>query len=296
MRRILVRLGRVGVLLAAGGCTAELTAPRAATDGASGYSEWATITCVRTEQGCPIPGIVVIGHPNEPKCDPWSDPSWCQGGYECIEAAGFPGFPEFVGLASCPPGGYPPPPPPGGGGGGTPTVPRPELEQPDTACNTGDPVIESQAIQTVLHDLWRRSNPTASAHSQRVEQGGWIVSDGAGGFRFEEFPANWLRTPCSIIFPQVFTPPAGVVAWVHTHPYANGDRQTECQQEPVKGGVLVPFKYTGNPSVGDDAMTRAIRQGGYPHLIGYMIDANHIVRSTGDNTPGGVRPLPRCGY
>jgi hypothetical protein len=296
-RTTLSRLACLGVLtFAAGACATDLTGPPAAVDGDPARSGGTSIACVRTEQGCTLPGVVVIGHPEEP-CDPWLDSSWCKGGGECIESVGIPVEP--IGIANCPPGGGPIPslPPTGGGGGKPPSGdPKTHPVEPDTACQTGDPVIESQAIQSVLHDLWQRSNPAAAAHSQRVEQGGWIVTDGVGAFQFSEFPASWSRTPCGIAFPASFTPPSGVVAWVHTHPYSHGERTSECAQEPVAGGITIPFTYRGDPSFGDDEIAQAIRNGGYPNVVGYIIDGDHIVRFTGTDEPGSVQKLPRCGY
>jgi hypothetical protein len=158
-------------------------------------------------------------------------------------------------------------------------------------------VVESDAIQSAFTDIWAQSNYDPSApHSQRREHGGWITSDGAGEYRFEPFPSTWERTPCAINFPSSVTPPSNLVAWVHTHPYTNGDVMTECDKISLPGGLQRPFTYRGDPSYDDDEMTRTLRQNGYPNVRGYIIDADKITWYTGDDTPTTVGNYPRCGY
>lgn len=158
-------------------------------------------------------------------------------------------------------------------------------------------MVESDAIQTAFTDLWAQSNYDPNApHSQRREHGGWITSNGAGGFRFEPFPSAWERTPCAIKFPSSVTPPPNLVGWVHTHPYKNGDVMTECDKMSLPGGLQRPFTYRGDPSFDDDEMTRTLRQNGFPNVRGYIMDADKITWYTGDDTPTTVGNYPRCGY
>jgi hypothetical protein len=241
----------------------------------------------------------VSGGPTIPACDPWMDANWCKGD-QCVMGVPAVNGPEFSGIASCPIGGWPigGPGQPGGpgGDGGSPPPAKPPLEQPDTACNTPtDQIVTSSAIQSAFSTIWQQSN-YGLPHPQRREQGGWITSDGFGGLQFTPFPSSWAREPCRIGFPAQVTPPPNVVAWVHTHPYRNGELLTECQQQQLPNGARVPFTYRGDPSWDDDDITRSLRQAGYAHVRGYIIDEDKITWFTGDDTPTSVGSYSRCGY
>jgi hypothetical protein len=169
----------------------------------------------------------------------------------------------------------------GTGGGETPTDPQ---ETPsDTACNTTDPVVNVIAVQTGFEELWKRSNFEANGviqpQSERREQGGFIISTSAG-YIFQSFPSDWSYGPCSIGFPPDFVPPAGTVAWVHTHPFTLGEQQTSCGE--VLPGSGLYQNYAGKSSDGDN---KTSAHWGIP---GYLLDADHIARFTSDEAAADV--------
>jgi len=121
-----LRLGCVVLLFSvATGCSDLPTEPITPTQEAAFGERDAVQGCVITGT-CLLPPIVVDGG----GCDPWLDPNWCEGGdFECMESIGVPTSPEYVGIASCPPGGGPGD--PTGPGGNTPS-PNDESCNPNT--------------------------------------------------------------------------------------------------------------------------------------------------------------------
>ena len=102
----------------------------------------------------------------------------------------------------------------GGGGEG-------EEEDDPEPCDTGDAVIDSPVIQDGFQQLWANSHFGALPESRR-ERGGWIMVDSNGDFQFQAWPLSTPSTPCSI--PNIpFPAPAGVVGYVHTHPWSEGE-------------------------------------------------------------------------
>jgi hypothetical protein len=188
-------------------------------------------------------------------------------------------FRDVAGVETCHPGG--------------PTFPPPPSEPPADTCNTGDHVFESEAIHNALKDIWQQSKPTASMKDRR-EQGGWILSDGAGGLRFDPFPASWTRGPCSIDIPPGTVPPMNAVGWVHTHPFSRGEVLTECEWQETPFGKF-PQSYNGLTSDSDDRLQSGWRAAGY-NITGYMIDADKMTRFTGEGTPETETKFDRCGY
>jgi hypothetical protein len=261
-----------------------------------------SVECGSETDPCLLPPVGNDPGDSDPGCDPYLTLNGC----ECEESE--PGSPEVVGAEGCyNPGGTDP-----GTGGGTPPPggddPPPLCPDwdpdcsenppppPADTCNTADSVIEDPSIQAAFDTVWNQSNFGAPMADRR-EQGGWIFSDGSGGFRFEPFPAAWTRGPCSIDVPPGAMPPANAVGWVHTHPYTRGERLTECDWQPTPIGKF-PVDYNGLTSEDDDnlqARWRAATPAG-ASFTGYMIDADQITKFTGEGTLDTEQKFPRCGY
>jgi hypothetical protein len=110
-----------------------------------------------------------------------------------------------------------------------------------------------------------------------------------------------------------FNAPSGAVAWVHTHPFRNGEVQTICgavkQPDPSAPGgyrdVIGPNgqpvypQYRNNPSIPDRELMNDINATmallGRNWLAGVIIDANQTTVYS-ENASEGTSPLPRCGY
>lgn len=178
----------------------------------------------------------------------------------------------------------------GGGTSGGETPSDPQETPSDTACNTPDPLVNAVTVQAGFEELWKKSNfevnGVVQPQSERREQGGFIISTSAG-YVFESFPSDWSYGPCSIGFPPDFVPPAGTVAWVHTHPFTLGEQQTSCG-EVIPGSGLYQ-NYAGKSSDGDN---KTSAHWGVP---GYLLDADHIARFTSDEAAADV-PFGRCAY
>lgn len=90
MRHVRTRVAMLFALLLAAACADAPTAPNAAgtTGSSSDYL---------------LDPVIVIGTPQEPVCDPYTDPNWCQGddGGQCTTS--YPGTDdsEYVGTAGC---------------------------------------------------------------------------------------------------------------------------------------------------------------------------------------------------
>ena len=186
-------------------------------------------------------------------------------------------------------GPYEPPPDDGGGGGGGGDDPGGEDPgghdpYPPEPCDTGDPVVDSEAVQDAFDELWRQSNASASNLAQRQEQGGWIVST-SSGYAVVPFTAT-TSSWCGIDGEE--PAPAGTVGWVHTHPYKLDEAITNC----FLTGII---DYKGKPSVDDiewgAEQGRRLGLGG--PLPGYILDTNGIRRFA-----KGVKQsdYDRCGY
>jgi hypothetical protein len=181
-----------------------------------------------------------------------------------------------------------------GAGSGTPPPPN-SPPPPDTACNTTDEVLNSPEVQAGMQNLWAFSNPNG-AMQDRQERGGWIVQT-ASGYTVDPFPLDWTIGPCGINVPVGTMPPAGAVAWLHTHPYGNGEMLTSCEGTRIEigGQVFTAYvRYTNDPSE-PDGKTATLW-----NLRGYVIDKDKITEFIGDpNSPQKYQiseRADRCGY
>lgn len=225
--------------------------------------------------------------PQKAMAAPTSSTKTCMGGYISDGNGGCIYAPES------PSGGYTYPYPPSSddpgirGGGAEPT---------DTAdCATGDPIIDSPAVQAGFEDIWKRSNPEAPM-SQRIERGGWVIRT-ATGYAFQAWPDVWSINQCGIDVPAGTMPPAGAVAWVHTHPYAYREKMTGCESLTLRvGGQLMTVyqDYLNQPSDYDGEVSTGW------NLAGYVIDKAGISEFVGDPASQYkvriVERVNRCGY
>ncbi|HEY0018041.1 MAG TPA: hypothetical protein VGC13_17125 [Longimicrobium sp.] len=195
----------------------------------------------------------------------------------------------------------------GGGGGGGGTRPAPqcpdwdpdcgyEEPEPDT-CVTNDPVINDPVVETAFAELWANSNPSAPQH-QRVEQAAWIVQT-ASGLNV----VTWTNAdfgPCTIS-PHIgtFSIPTDAIAWIHTHPFTEGEVQTSC--EPIgfdANGQPIHGTYDKFPNEDDIELAGLMNQSLGRNIDAYTIDQGNIVRflATGTTTVSSYAPYGRCGY
>jgi len=153
-----------------------------------------------------------------------------------------------------------------GGGGGSGEDPNAPAD-PDP-CDTDEPLLDAPNVYNGFDELWEESI------ENNVEQGGWIVQDG-GSFRLVPFQ-NAVYTPCGIDVNE--SPPAGTVAYVHTHPWHLF--------------TVTPCGYwnTGTPS-DDDIDT--LRDLGLS--TGFILDADGIAKYNATSGESSIR-IPRCGY
>lgn len=292
--RLILRMTPVLIAVVLAAACGDAASPTAVPVGTAPAAEATTSDldgCV-SDGLCVLPPIIVGGGGGGDECDPSTGRCEEPTPGECI-TSGTPDSDSLAGLDDCGGGGSL-----GGGGstdpgdGGSESPPASEDVSTDT-CYTGDPIVDTPTVQDGFNAIWTLSNydPSGSQETRR-EQGGWILKDGQG-YRFEQFPSTWNRTPCSIDFPPNLTPPSGAVGWVHTHPYRNGERMTECRQE-LPGGIQVAFTYRNDPSFDDDEITKAWRAMGYD-IKGYVIDADQITVFTGEDAAETVNAYSRCG-
>lgn len=203
MRMLL--LGCVGLLFALLGCSDN---PTALTSGSSGEVLTECQPGPNGENCYVLPPVA--GGPTVPECDPWLDPSWCQGGgTECLESIGTSEPLDFIRLSSCNPrGGVP-----GAPGGGGPTDPDPEEDEVDSdICPQplrGRTLPYLATIAGRRHEFTFRgpmrrldggrspsryniSGPTASKDNWWIAESGTIRLVCWGGWRFRR--SVWIGT------------------------------------------------------------------------------------------------------
>lgn len=261
-----------------------------------------------TVEGCVVDGVCLlppIGSGGGGWCDPRISDCGNGGWDTCITTAPGTGDPQTVYTSGCPGGSGSGP---GGDGGGGDDGTDPPPPPPADTCLTGDPALDSPAVQQGFKDLWLRSNPDAP-QAQRLEQGGWIIQGADGSFRVSPFTPS-SQGPCSIN--GNMHSPQGAIAWVHTHPFRAGERQTICgalkEYDAATGrwrdligpdGQPVYPVYDNRPSWPDHELMQDINstrsQLGQPLLAGVVIDANQTTVYTEDRSDG-TTVLPRCGY
>lgn len=275
MRQKSVLASVAGLLLSACG-DAGITDPQVAPDGPWLVED--TYTCEGGE-ACVFPPLIGVVDPKEPDC---SDP------YQAVlytdvcgtgGATGDPWSPEDPSDPSDP----------SDPTGGSTTVP-----QDTVPCETGDPVLDDPQVQAGFADLWQDSNPDATMANRR-ERGGWIVQTPLG-YQVQPFPDSWTQNACAIDMPAGTAPPAGTVAWVHTHPYVYNELMTGCEPTIVFG-IAAYSRHKNQPSEFDGLVGPAVDQ---PDLPGYIIDNEKVTKFTHDPNSSHNSQIDgqndRCGY
>ena len=150
-------------------------------------------------------------------------------------------------------------------------------------CRTGFAEIDNTVMDSAFKSLWHDSNysPTTPMADRR-EVGGWIIQNSPGSYSFVRFTGTSL--PCG--FDPDPLKPAGGVAFVHTHPFNKGEKQTSC--DPLTPGSRLFVNYSGESSNDDEDASRTWS------LPGYILDADGLIRFT-EVHDGGKRH-PYCGY
>jgi hypothetical protein len=176
----------------------------------------------------------------------------------------------------------------GDGGGGTSTSdPPPDTTQKDTTknpCNTSDPILNSPDFATGAQSLWAQSNYGPSTpQADRREQYSWIVQTSTG---YSFVPIGTTPQPCGMGSAEYLSPPPGTVAFIHTHPWTDGEMQTTCGPRQAR--------YFGLPSEDDVAAAAQLT------LPGYILDTKRITQFDGNSGPAPANAIqsqtPRCGY
>lgn len=132
----------------------------------------------------------------------------------------------------------------------------------------------------------------------RVEQAAWVVQT-----QYGLAIVPWTNAdfgPCTIT-PHLgtFAIPSNAVAWIHTHPFTEGEVQTSC--EPIaydSNGQPIHGTYSSFPNPEDIEIAGAINAALGRNIDAYTIDQTTIVRflATGSTTVSSYSPYGRCGY
>ncbi len=183
----------------------------------------------------------------------------------------------------------------GGGGSGYPINPNnddnndpdEEIEDP---CMTGDPILDNPAVQQAMQELWRDSN-TSEYILYRYETAGWVVQNPDGSLYFQRVEDDWISDQCGINPPSTgYTIPRNAIAFIHTHPYWEGENVHIACGEGFSDSYVSGFS-----SHDLSAITSWGQLLGLPTFQGYVIDGNNITR-TDILGQGPTGQFPRCGY
>ncbi|HEX2220871.1 MAG TPA: hypothetical protein VHG35_18890 [Gemmatimonadales bacterium] len=122
-------------------------------------------------------------------------------------------------------------------------------------------------------------------------------NSGLCGYSVQPFPESWTINACEIRFPVDALAPTGAVAWVHTHPYRNGESLTACGSLTIYiGGVPMQayVRYENLPSEDDGKFSTLWNK------PGYVIDKNKVTRFVGNASSPDFFDIQsqvnRCGY
>lgn len=166
----------------------------------------------------------------------------------------------------------------GGGGSCDDLTVRITVEPLPDLC-PGDPFFLDEEVREELSELWERTNADAPQH-ERVERAAWIVRDDSG---FDLVPIEPVRADaCSFHLPPG-QPPAGTVAWVHTHAFAPGERVGAgvCKGRPT-GGIA-----RSGPSQKDQQLAAKINRAVGNEVPFFVLDPEGVIRVTVSETDEG---------
>jgi len=188
----------------------------------------------------------------------------------------------------------------GGGGSELPPPPPPnpcEEENPPVwctnKCETGDEIIDNTGVQETFEYLIDESNMDLPIE-QRTEKGGFITENPlTRELGFTEFPNEWSTFSCGINPPTNWldSVPANTIAYVHTHPFSEGEDTTHPN---VCGSDGIENYQSGTNIFDIDALSEIQNYLSNFSIKGYIIDGNNIV--TYGTLPGSYEEVERCGY
>lgn len=180
-----------------------------------------------------------------------------------------------------PGGGQPPPEPPDPCSGSNPPA------YCSTPCETGNPILDDRNVQLAMERLWNLSNygsnNSPNPESQRKEQVGFIIPSPFGGYQLQILPSSLVVSgPCKATFKKPSNLPEGAIL-VHTHPYSNGEVQSQCRPGETR-------IYDSGPGIADNQTLRDLGL-----ETGIILDADKIILFNQNETV--VPSLKnRCGY
>lgn len=162
-------------------------------------------------------------------------------------------------------------------------------------CNTGAPVFDNIKVQQGMSKLWDESNYEATAIGDRREHFGWIVQNADGSY--DLWDAGVAGTVCGYDGDVPYPPqgPDAIVAFVHTHPYDNGENVPTCTASSHQVTGVGEYHSQASDYDRDTSIQLGKALGRTGPLSGVILDADNITVFTGNDTSkdGGT---PRCGY
>ena len=157
------------------------------------------------------------------------------------------------------------------------------IETDPEPCDTNNPVLDNQYIQTKLDELWADTNygpdSNPNPENQRKEQVAIIASNGYGGYQF--FQLDVQSTSCIANFGVPNNLPNDAIL-VHTHPFKKGDI---LQCTPGRS-----YEYDHQPGKEDRPTLDKV---GLEQ--GIILDAEKIIMFTPDESETPTL-IDRCGY
>ncbi len=179
------------------------------------------------------------------------------------------------------------PPRPGGDGGGGPCT---TCVPPDSvvAC-TLDPtsypfeaqVFSDPALQSDLNALWQRTNAYSEDQTKRREQAGWVIlQDGHYSImQFEQVQDGVVYRSCYMSGVRPGRRPDGTVAFIHSHPFTDGEliKDPLCYERQDEHPVAAeyPLEYISEASKADHFLSQFV------DLPGFLIDHNGVLSFSG---------------
>ncbi len=161
-------------------------------------------------------------------------------------------------------------------------------------CPINDSILDMPEMRELMAEVWRRSNPD-SAPPLRVERAAYLVQDTLLG----EFSWVWVNdpnaTPCGTgAMPSIRPPDIRWVAFVHTHPFRDGDTLPAAECDIPEGYVYTITRW-GGPSPLDLSTAESLYTNNVSGV--YIMDMDYFFFVPPGTTPGNsrsnVKRIPR---